>query len=203
VRIAIPTGDWIAGGFNDLVPETHTRGEQKLECDPAPDDMDADTYRDYSGFVNGNIHQINLLRHFLGEDYRVTYADPTGVLLVGLSASGIPCSIEIGAYRTSLDWQESALVAFEKGYVKLELPAPLAFNRPGRVEILRDPGQGATPTITHPQLPWVHAMRNQAANFLKAVRGEMPAPCLAAEALEDLKVAREYIRLLVQNRTAA
>ena len=40
-------------------------------------------------------------------------------------------------------------------------------------------------------------MRQQAANFLKVVRGEAPPPCDAAEALEDLKVAREYIRLLL------
>jgi hypothetical protein len=39
-------------------------------------------------------------------------------------------------------------------------------------------------------------MRNQALNFIKAVRGDAPAPCLAPEALEDIRVAREYIRLL-------
>jgi hypothetical protein len=102
----------------------------------------------------------------------------------------------MAAYSTTLDWQETALVAFEHGYVKLSLPAPLAFNRPGQVEILKDPGNGVTPVTLHPQLPWVHAMRNQALNFIKAVRGEAPAPCLAPEALEDLRVARDYIRLL-------
>jgi len=164
--------------------------------------MDAATYRDYETFVNYYIHQVNLLRHLLGEGYHVTHADPSGVLLVGRSEGGVPCAIEMAAYATSLDWQESALVAFEKGYVKLELPAPLALNRPGRVEILKDPGHGATPLITLPQLPWQHAMLNQAENFLRAVRGEMAAPCLAPEALEDLRVAREYIRLLVQSRAA-
>jgi hypothetical protein len=32
--------------------------------------------------------------------------------------------------------------------------------------------------------------------FISAARGDAPAPCLADEALEDLRVAREYIRLL-------
>jgi hypothetical protein len=102
----------------------------------------------------------------------------------------------MAAYSTTLDWQETALVAFERGYVKLRLPAPLARNRAGEVEIFKDPGQGAVPTTTIPQFPWVHAMRNQALNFIKAVRGEAPAPCLAPEALEDLRVARAYIKLL-------
>ncbi|NQZ70248.1 MAG: gfo/Idh/MocA family oxidoreductase, partial [Lentisphaeria bacterium] len=39
------------------------------------------------------------------------------------------------------------------------------------------------------------AMSNQATNFINFVKGDAPAPCLAEEALEDLKVAREYIRL--------
>jgi hypothetical protein len=75
------------------------------------------------------------------------------------------------------------------------LPAPLALNRPGQVEILRDPGHGAEQEVLRPQLPAVHAMRQQAINFLCAIRGEVPPPCDAVEALEDLRVAREYLRL--------
>jgi predicted dehydrogenase len=98
-------------------------------------------------------------------------------------------------YQTTIDWQESVLAAFEKGCVKLSLPAPLAANRAGRAEVFTDPGNGATPETRVPQLPWVHAMRQQAMNFIAAIRGERKPPCEAAEALEDLKVAREYIRL--------
>ena len=47
-----------------------------------------------------------------------------------------------------------------------------------------------------PQLPWVGAMRHQALNSLRAVRGEMAPMCEAREALEDLRVARDYLRLL-------
>ncbi|MGO4374746.1 hypothetical protein AB4Z21_29140, partial [Paenibacillus sp. MCAF20] len=35
---------------------------------------------------------------------------------------------------------------------------------------------------------------------IAAVRGERPAPCESKEALEDLKIAREYIRLMRQYR---
>ena len=157
--------------------------------------MDTPTYDAYLAFVNYYIHQVNLMRHLLGESWRVTYADPSGVLLAGVSASGVACAMEMTPYRTSIDWQESALVAFEKGYVKLELPAPLASNRPGRVEMLRDPGDGIDPQCLVPHLPWVHAMRQQAINFVRALKGESRPPCDSAEALEDLKVAREYIRL--------
>jgi len=194
IRLSMPPGDWIAAGFSDFINSSEPMGS--LENDPAPDDMDDATAGEYWIFVNYYIHQVNLLRHLLGETYTVSYADPAKILFVAHSASGVPCTIEMAAYNTTIDWQESAFVAFEKGYVKLELPAPVAYNRPGQVEILKDPGNGAVPITIRPSLPWVHAMRNQALNFIKAVRGEAPAPCLAPEGLEDIRIAREYIRLL-------
>ena len=193
VRILMPPGDWIAGGFRDRI--TTDEPYPDVEEEPPASDMDEKTYKEYVAFVNYYIHQVNLLRHLLGEPYEVTYADPSGVLLAGKSAGGVPCTIEMAPYRTTVDWQESALVCFEKGTVTLDLPAPLASNRPGRVEMLRDPGDGATPESVVPKLPWVHSMRQQAVNFIAVVRGEMPPLTDADEALEDLKVAREYIRL--------
>ncbi|HCU34769.1 MAG TPA: dehydrogenase [Armatimonadetes bacterium] len=194
VRITMPTGDWIAGGFADLVQSDDPLPH--LETDPPASDMDETAHAEYVSFVNYYIHQVNLLRHLLGEPYGVSFADPAGVLLVAESESGVTGIIEMDPYSTSIGWEESALVCFEHGYVKLELPAPLANNRPGQVELLRDPGGEATPKRTIPALSWVHAMRQQAVNFVCAVKGETEPICDAAEALEDLRIAREYIRLL-------
>jgi predicted dehydrogenase len=193
VRITMPPGEWIAGGFNDLI----VGGDPApaLEFDPPASDLSPEDYADYVRFVNYYIHQANLMRYFLGEPYRVVYADPSAVLLIGQSQSGIPCTIEMSPYTTTIDWQESVLIAFEHGYIKLDLPAPMAFNRPGRVEIFKDTGKGAAPLTTVPQLPWNHAMRQQAGNFIAAVRGERPPPCTAEEAREDLRVARQYLKL--------
>jgi len=193
VRIIMPAGDWIAGGFDDLI-----RSDEPVpppDADPPAADMDEATYKEYVSFVNYYIHQVNLMRYLLGEPYSVTYADPSGVLLAVQSDSGVAGVIEMSPYGTSLGWQEAALVAFEHGYVKLELPAPLAQHVPGRVEILRDPGQGRPPETIVPVLPPVHAMRQQAMNFIAAIKGERTPPCEAAEALEDLRVAHTYLRL--------
>ena len=197
VRILMPAGDWIANGFSDLIKTDEPMPD--LERQPLASDMDEETYGQYVGFVNYYIHQVNLMRHLLGEPYRPTYADPSGVVMAVRSESGVAGTIEMSPYQTTLAWQESALVAFEHGYVRLELPAPLASNRPARVEMLRDPGDGVTPQTIVPQLPWVHSMRQQAINFLRAIKGEARPPCEAAEALEDLRVAREYMRLLKEN----
>ncbi len=194
VRLLMPAGDWIASGFLDRI-DSAEKSEDKFQSDPAPSDMDEDTAKQYNAFVNYYIHQVNLARHLLGETWSVKHADKAGALLAGESASGVTCSIEMSPYRTTIDWQESALVCFEKGWLKLELPAPLASNRPGSLTIFRDPGRGVRPVTETPQLPWVHAMRQQALNFLEAVKGGKTPLCGGADALEDIRLAREYIRL--------
>jgi predicted dehydrogenase len=193
IRILMPAGDWVGNGFNQNIwSKEQAPG---LQSDPAASDMDKPTNDAYTAFVNYYIHQVNLMRHLLGETWQVTYADKAGVLLAGNSASGVTCSIEMSPYQTTIDWQESALVCFERGWVQIELPCPLAFTRPGKVTIFRDPNKDTTPKTEIPQLPWVHAMWQQATNFVAAVAGKRPTMCPAEDALEDIKLAREYIKL--------
>ena len=194
VRILMPAGDWIANGFTDLIGSDEKM--PPLEWDPKPSDMGPETWKAYDSFVNYYIHQVNLMRHLLGESYKVSYADPSGVLLAVHGQSGVCGTIEMSPYCTTIDWQEHALVAFEHGYVLIELPAPLASNRPGQVTLYRDPGNGVTPEKVMPQLPWVHAMRQQAINFIHAIQGQTTPLCEANEALEDLKMARDYMMAL-------
>jgi predicted dehydrogenase len=191
VRLLMPEGDWVAGGFFDMVNSDETMPE--LTFDAPPSDMNEAQFRDYESFVNYYIHQVNLMRHLLGESYRVTYADPSGVVMGIQSESGVPGTLEMTPFKTSVDWMEQALVCFEHGYLKIDLPAPVALLQPGRIEIMTDPGDGITPETTIPTLPWVHAMRQQAENFVAAVRGDMPPLCTSAEALEDLVIAKQYL----------
>ncbi|MBU4366561.1 MAG: Gfo/Idh/MocA family oxidoreductase [Verrucomicrobia bacterium] len=193
IRILMPAGDWQANGFNQNVSGHDPN--PTFTGDPPASDMDKATNDIYIGFVNYYIHQVNLMRYLLGESWAVNYAAKSGLLLAGESAGGVTCSIEMSPYATTIDWQEHAFVCFEHGFLKLELPAPLAFTRPGRVEMFRDPGDGAQPKTEIPQLPWVHAMWQQARNFVAAIQGKGPIICTAEDALEDIKLAREYIRI--------
>ncbi len=193
VRILMPEGDWVAEGFSDLIMTEETPNE--MQWDPAPSDMDQETYQLYNEFVNYYIHQVNLMRNLLGEPYKVKYADPAGLLMAVEGESGTVGTIEMTPYRTTVGWEESALIAFERGYIRLELPAPLASNRAGTVELYRDPGDGERPVRIRPTMPWVHAMKQQAINFIKAVNGGIEPPCEAHQAIDDLMTAREYIKL--------
>jgi predicted dehydrogenase len=198
VRITMPPGEWVQGGFTGLIDEGETKPSDAAE--PPPADMPEEQAQEYVAFVNYYIHQVNLLRHLMGEPYRVTHADESGVLLVAEGESGAAGVIEMAPYRTSRTWEESALVAFERGYVRLGLPAPMALNQSGSVEVYRDP-EDLEPERLQPVLPPVHAMRRQAENFVAVCRGDIAPPCAAGEAVDDLVVARDYIRMRFRNNT--
>ena len=193
VRILMPAGDWVERGFDTVINGGDERPD--FEMDPPADDMSEEVFGHYGGFVNYYIHQVNLARHLLGESWSVKYAEPTGVMLAGTSDSGSAVTIEMTPYMTSEGWEESALVCFERGYLNIQIPPPLAIGRAGKVELYEDPGEGKTPNRTSPTLRCVGAMRQQARNFLAAARGEQPPMCNAADALADIQLAREYIRL--------
>jgi predicted dehydrogenase len=199
VRITTPSGDWIANGWLGCIDAPRP----DLVVDPEDPGLDPENRKAFSAFVNFYIHQINLIRHLAGENYKLSYVDPTGLLITGNGlATGVPVLLEANPYMSPSDWQESALVCFDYGFVKVDLPAPLAHNRPGRVEIFRDPPRpgndwkpaGGSTLI--PQLPWDHAMRVQAQNFVKFCRGEAPPPCGASEAAEDVRIARTWLKLV-------
>ena len=53
-----------------------------------PDYFDKSTGDAYNAFVNYYIHQVNAMRFLLGEPYKVTFADKSGVLMAVESTSG-------------------------------------------------------------------------------------------------------------------
>lgn len=199
VRVTMPPGDWISNGFWQLCPTSEKALAWDRPGDAPAEYPDEAKTKQYFRFVNYYIHQVNLIRYLLGgENYTVKFADRSGCILAGNSDSGVAVVLEMASYQTTRDWQESALVTFERGWVKLDLPSPLVINQSGRVTIHEDPKSGE-PRTWSPTLPTVHAMRNQAMEFLKAVRGEQTLLCRPAEALEDLRVAREYLDLFLKS----
>ena len=199
VKAIMPPGDWLAmGGRGYLNVEGNPAPRVQYRSDPPEPSYSQEDAERFSWFVNYYIHQVNLLRYILGEEYTFNYVDPSNVLLVGRSVSGVTCSLEMETFRTTRDWQESIAACFEHGWIRVELPAPLVINRSGNVTVFRDPGNGVTPTLESPQLEPTHAMLGQAINFLKFVRNEAPAPCDADEALLDLYAAAKYLELFKQ-----
>jgi predicted dehydrogenase len=188
LRICYPDGDWIANARGALLDAGDEPPELQAEQPPPEFADDEARWALWCG-ANDLVHPLNLLRHFLGEPYRPVFVHGSGRLYAFESASGVPASLEVDPYRVTVGIEEELLVAFERGYVRLR-PAPsLAVNRPGSVEVYRDPER------LLPQLPWIDPMRAQAEDFLRVCRGEAPPPTAAAEGAEDLRLVAELTRL--------
>jgi predicted dehydrogenase len=193
VRVTMPPGKWDAEGFASRIVTDEKYPDIKGDAPPAGFDKEG-AHQNFL-LVNFYIHQINLLRYLLGEDYTVTCADANGQYMGIRSASGVSGILEMAPYHTTLDWQESALVGFDKGYLKLDLPAPMVLDRPGKLTVFEDLGGAETPRQIEPVFPAWHAMRSQAANFLRAVAGESTPLCTAEDAAKDLVIARDFLHL--------
>jgi len=190
IRVCMPPGDWVSGANRHL-----QTGEETPPVPPETSaiEMDEATRKRYVAFVNYYIHQVNFMRYMLGEDYKLTYADKGGILYAAESVTGITGLLEMSPYSTGPDWQEYALACFEKGFIRVGLPAPLASQRAGTVTIYTNRGGECAYNI--PVMPNICAMRNQAKNFTLAVAGEKAAPCESAEAVKDLRIALDYINM--------
>ena len=191
IRITMPPGDWVGGVQKMLVTDEPITANVN---EPLPAEFTPEVGKQYDGFVNYYIHQINMMRHLMGGNYTMDYADASGKILAVKGPDGVCGVIEMSPYENTVDWQEAMLIGFEKGYIKVELPPPLAHLQAGRVSVMKDNDPATRGTFV-PMMDCRHAMMQQAMNFLAAVRGERAPMCTSAEALEDLKSARDYIQL--------
>ena len=189
VRLSMPPGDWRKDADAPLFTN-EPPGPVPPEQGPAG--VDESTRNKMVWFVNYYIHQVNLMRFLLGEDYQLTYADRH--FFSAISESGVNCIMELEPFNTSVDWQEHALVCFERGWVRIDLTAPLARQLSSSVTIYEDRGWDSV--FKTPVMPNICAMRNQAKNFLLAVAGEKAAPCTSETAVKDLRIAADYLNMV-------
>jgi predicted dehydrogenase len=195
VRVAVAAGDWLLG-----TDTAHADAGDPRPCTPLeahPDVVPEDLHPAYDDLVNFFVHQLNLIRHLAGEPYALTHAAASGVLLAGETASGVPVVLEAAPY-TPRGWEETVLVAFEHGTIRIALPAPLAW-RPGRVEITGPDGVAQTPWLDETTC----ALRKQAEAFVAVCRDAQAPPADIAEALLDLELVDAAIRLMADTRTPA
>ena len=200
VRVTMPPGDWIAGGFEKNIFTDDPDFSGQVEWDSPPAGFSEQQAKDHEAFVNYYIHQVNLLRLLFGEDYHATYADPSGVVLNVQSDSGIPGLLEMAPWTNTIEWQEAALICYDKGWIRLRLFAPLTTLRAGEVEMNIDSGTDSTPMTLRPTMPHIGAMQQQAANFIDLIRGEKTDLCTAADAKKDIAIADSYIRLMAAHQ---
>ncbi len=193
LRVTMPPGDWIF----EMDPPINMGDKASYDNETperSPAWMTDEQAKVYMDFINYYIHQVNLIRYLLNEDYSVEYVDPTGKILVAKSNSGVAIVLEMATYQVVNEWYEFYEAFFDKGRIKLSLPAPLARQRAGEVEIYKNKGKNSV--YERPVIPQKWSMLEEARFFIDAVRNKKKSISPASDAVKDLQVAEDYVRKL-------
>ena len=193
LRVEMPPGDWIMQHEPPLHLGDHPPAYEGQTGESPPEWMDEGQGNRYVGFINFYIHQINLIRYLLGEDYQIEYADAGGRVMTALSDSGVLILLEMAGRGLQNRWVETYAARFDGGYVQLDMPAPMARQQCGAVSIYRN---GDPPQETRLFLPTKWAFEEQARAFAASVKDGAPNRAPAADAVKDLQVSEDYIRAL-------
>jgi predicted dehydrogenase len=202
VRVTMPSGDWIYEHeppihMGDAAP---AYGGQSAES--PPEWMTDEQGRHYVSFVNFYTHQVNLIRYVIGEDYHVAFADARGRTMTAIADSGVVIVLEMSSYGLQHRWDEFYTLNFDRGQVRLQMPAPMARQRAGEVVLYRQSGFGGsgTPQELRPVFPQRWAFLEQARHFVACLRDGAPTISPASDAVKDLDVSEEYIRCVAAAR---
>ena len=142
---------------------------------------------------------MNLLRYLIDEDYIVDYVDPKSRVLVAISESGVPCTLEMASCGHKDRWEEHYRIGFDGGLIQLDLPAPMARQRAGDVTIYKNTGFGSQGYAqeVRPVLPQNWSFLEQARHFVYCVKSGQSTISPAMDGVKDLEVSEQYIRKLM------
>ena len=166
-----------------------------LEPEPFPERFSIAEAELYNTQINFYVHQVNLMRFILGEDYSMDYVHPSGKLFSGTTESGVPVVLEMGLHRIASTWDEVYHLCFEGADIELRLPAPLHKQQNAKVTVRTNSGAGHE--ITAPAVnPASWSFFEQARGFLASVRAGKAPHDSAGDAVKDLLMFERQVELM-------
>jgi predicted dehydrogenase len=154
-----------------------------------PDWMQAALRPGYDTFLNVFSHIINLARYALSTSPVLVESSSAapGAAAVTMDCDGIPCSLAF-ANETTGAWREGLAIAFERGTVTIELPAPFTSDAEARVMVdncreVRELPRGQT---------W--SFRRQADAFVSDIVRGSPPLASGEDSVADIALAEAIWR---------
>jgi predicted dehydrogenase len=204
MRVTMPPGDWILEHEPPINRGDSAPSYEGQSAESPPDWMSEEQGRAYVSFVNFYIHQVNLIRFLIGEDYHVTYADPRGRTMTAISDSGVVILLEMAGYGLQHRWEETYRLHFDGARLDLDIPSPMARQRAGEVTVYRQSGfdGSGAPQEMRPYLPQRWPFEEQARAFVASVKDGAPNVAPGHDSVRDLEISEEYIRAVESSRSA-
>ncbi len=188
-------GDWTC---NIEKPITTDEGRPEFER-VNPDWLPARLMDDYRNYLNVFCHNINLLRHFLGNpgDARFSYHSPSTKILM-LEYPDFPALVETGWLSASF-WDESTQIYFDEGRITLDTPPPLLRNATAEVEIYQG-GEVGSCIKPRPKADW--AFRRSAEHFIDCIIHDQQPRSSGQDSVEDLRLIEGAYKRLAKAESA-
>lgn len=179
---------WCFGGATGGTPDSFV-----MTAEPRPDGLEL--WQDgpdwlptamrsgYDTFLNVFSHIINLARHVLGPSPTLVESkiSSSAASTMTFDFAGVPCSFEFASGNTGA-WREGLAIKFERGAVRIELPAP--FSEEEALVLFDQDGKLS-------QLPRGHtwSFRRQAEAFISDIIGQSQPVASGADSMADVALA--------------
>ena len=145
---------------------------------------------DYAWFLNVFVHDINILRYFAGQDFKVRGVDLTrrNGRVAMFDAGNYPVVLEMGE-QAGTDWTEGVDIQFEKGRLTIQFPSPLVEDKSATVTLTRGKDMATVDTGAS----W--SFRRQAAAFVADIAGKRDPIASGADSLKDVALVEQIWRV--------
>jgi predicted dehydrogenase len=191
-------GNWTADYFGHG-PVIFNSAEPRPPQAPAPDFVPPHEAGKYSFFAQAYAHNLNLVRMLLGDGWQVAFADLSGpVSAVVLDNGSHQTTLHFGLnFPRPPYWDESLLVTFERGWLRVQPPPRLLPNVSARVTLCR--GNEDETVVSRGPFEW--AFRRELQHFLAQVESGAETLSPGADAVADAALTEAIF--MAHLRTAA
>jgi predicted dehydrogenase len=150
----------------------------------------------FYAFNHVHSHNVNLLRHFLGDQWEVVYADfRHRSKVIHLRFGEALVSLEVATGISAHGFEEGMRLYFQRGWIEILLPPPLLMQGAAQVTVYRD---GERQELWQPLGEWDWSFRRQAQHFVDCVRQGYQPRSSGADSVGDLRMVEAIFQRALQ-----
>ena len=184
-------GDWICNVGRPL--HSDEAGPEPRQVNPAW--LPQDLIGEYRRYLNVFCHNINLLRHLLGNPREAKFSSfhpKTKILL--MEYPDYAAVVEAGSLSARA-WDEVTEIYTTDGKMTISTPPPLLKNVPAKVQLYR---AGSRQTIETPLPPWDWSFRRCAGHFIECILEDKTPLSSGEDSAIDIELVEDAFKKLTR-----
>lgn len=138
---------------------------------------------EFEKFLNYFSHDINLIRFFFGDDFKVKshFRKESGNIFFNYKKFYGTFDF---IYSTEKIWREGFIMNFTKGRIKIVLPPAFLKNQPSKIKIFYDSN---SKKILEPKFDWTWSFKNQSNSLVNSIQNKKKSISSAEDTIYDLR----------------